>query len=326
MLKRPVCVIDVGAVGNLPFHWMPLQQHIDLIGFEPDAKECSLLNSQEHKFKKAVFHPFAIGEASARQVINITSYNECCSILKPNLDWLTRFDYGEYFEVVDQIEVEVKALDGIPEIPNEVDAIKIDSQGMELPILRGADQKLCDIFLIEVETGLHKNYHGETTFDEIAPYLREKGFMCMEIKSQPHQRRKNSAKNWEASKGQSMACESIWVQDLLSSNSPLSENMNKEKLFSILSLCWLFGYSDYALELIDQKTFGILLEEKEKTAVDNEDAWLKPVPEGDSMSALTRIIGCLSHLLPTPARRNLYKHLPQIAEKPNILKKFVGKG
>ena len=93
-----------------------------------------------------------------------------------------------------------------------------------------------------------------------------------------------------------------------------------------MSLCWLFGYSDYALELIDNQILGSLLEENEREALGQEETWIKPVLETDSASRLTQFLGCLSHFLPTPARRNFYTHLPKMAEKANILKKVLGKG
>ena len=40
-------------------------------------------------------------------------------------------------------------------------------------------------FIIEIESGLHKNYENETTFDELCPYLNQKGFTCMEVFTQP---------------------------------------------------------------------------------------------------------------------------------------------
>ena len=123
-----------------------------------------------------------------------------------------------------------------------------------------------------------------------------------------------------------MACESIWIKDLIRCDHEFLHSLTTSDLLSILSLCWLFGYSDYALELVDHKILSQLLDNAHKLSLSKEEAWLKPLPEADSISSLTKIIGCLCHILPTPARRNLYKHLPQIAEKPNIIKKIIGKG
>ena len=137
-------------------------------------------------------------------------------MLKPNFEWLQRFDYGSFFNVNQTSEIETLSLDSIEELSDfRIDAIKIDAQGNELPILKGAESILDDVFLIEIESGLHKNYENETTFDELCPFLKKKGFTCMEVFTQPPQKRKNMAREWKSAKGQAMACESIWVRDLV---------------------------------------------------------------------------------------------------------------
>lgn len=327
LLEKPIVLIDIGAVGNPPPHWLPLKDRINLIGFEPNQKECKKLNEAGCGYRESEFLPFAIGEKNESRTFYITKYHECCSLLKPNLEWLRRFDYGSFFDLNRTIEVETQSLDSIEKLTNlNIDALKIDAQGNELPILKGAESILENIFLIEVESGLHKNYEQETTFEELCPFLKEKGFTCMEVFTQPAQKRNNAASKWNASKGQAMACESIWVRDLIKCEAGTLNSLKRSDFLSILSLCWLFGYSDYALELIDHEILGKLLEEVDREALGKEETWLKPVLEADSASRLTQFLGYLSHLLPTPARRNLYTHLPLIAEKPNLLKKLIGKG
>ena len=44
LLDSPVVLIDIGAIGNPPAHWLPLKNKIHLIGFEPNEKECERLN------------------------------------------------------------------------------------------------------------------------------------------------------------------------------------------------------------------------------------------------------------------------------------------
>ena len=327
LLEKPVILIDIGAVGNPPSHWLPLKDEIHLIGFEPNKDECKKLNESGCGYRKSEFLPYAIGQCDEKRPFYITEYHECCSLLKPNFEWLQRFDYGSFFNLKETIEVETLSLDSIEKFSDlRVDALKIDAQGNELPILQGAESMLENVFLIEVESGLHKNYENETTFDELSPYLTQKGFTCMELFTQPAQKRKNQAKHWKSAKGQSMACESIWIRDLIKCEDEFLHSLEKSNFLSILSLCWLFGYSDYALELIDHEILGQLLDNDLKLSLFKEEAWLKPLPEADSISSLTKLIGCLCHILPTPARRNLYRHLPQIAEKPNIIKKIIGKG
>ena len=189
LLVKPIILIDIGAVGNPPSHWLPLKDKIHLYGFEPNKDECRKLNESGCGYKKSEFLPYAIGECDEKRPFYITEYHECCSLLKPNFEWLQRFDYGSFFNLNQTIEVETLSLDSIEKLSNiRVDALKIDAQGNELPILRGAESILEDVFLIEVESGLHKNYKNETTFDELSPYLTQKGFTCMELFTQPAQK------------------------------------------------------------------------------------------------------------------------------------------
>ena len=327
LLEKPIVLIDIGAVGNPPSHWLPLKDRINLIGFEPNQEECKKLNEAGCGYRKSEFLPYAIGEKNECRTFYITKYHECCSLLKPNLEWIHRFDYGSFFDLNRTIEVETLSLDSIEKLSDlRIDALKIDAQGNELPILKGAESILDHVFLLEVETGLHKNYENETTFEELCPFLKEKGFTCMELFTQPSQKRNNAASKWNSSKGQAMACESIWVRDLIKCEAGTLHSLQRSDFLSILSLCWLFGYIDYALELIDHEILGKLLEEIDREALGKEETWLKPALVADSASALTQFLGYLSHFLPTPARRNLYTHLPLIAEKPNLLKKLIGKG
>ena len=176
LLEKPIVLIDIGAVGNPPSHWLPLKDEIHLIGFEPNKDECKKLNESGCGYRKSEFLPYAIGQCDEKRPFYITEYHECCSLLKPNFEWLQRFDYGSFDPHLKQtIEVETLSLDSIEKFSDlRVDALKIDAQGNELPILHGAESILKDVFLIEVESGLHKNYENETTFEELSPYLKEK--------------------------------------------------------------------------------------------------------------------------------------------------------
>ena len=146
----------------------------------------------------------------------------------------------------------------------------------------------------------------------------------MEMKTQPHQKRKNIGADWESAKGQAMACESIWVRDFLTYEKTLLNQINRDQFLSILSLCWLFGYSDYGVELLKIKPFNSLLEKEIQSLILEEKSWKLP-QTGNSPSILTKIIGTLSH--------NYLHHQGVIFipiylilfEQPNLLKRFFSR-
>lgn len=315
-----IALIDIGAVGNPPSHWLPLKKYVDLIGFEPNESSCKILNSQPSEYSSSKFLPYAIGQTNDEQTFKITEHYECCSLLEPNLNWLDRFEYASSFKVKDRIPLKTKALDEISELKNfQPDALKIDAQGFELQILNGATNIINSIFLLEIETGLHKNYIDETTFEEICPLLKSNGFMCMEIFQQPPQLRNNQASTWGNSKGQAMACESIWMKDLLYFE---KGKINKKRLHSFLLLCWLFNYSDYALEVISFHRYKSYLSSREYDFLQQEEAWNKPLLISQQPNYISKVAGIMTHLLPTPNRRNLFQHFEKISKEPNFFKKL----
>jgi FkbM family methyltransferase len=317
-LDSPISLIDVGAVGDLPAHWLPLAPHLSVYGFEPDEEACKALNEQANRFAQACFHPVVVGGAKEERPFNITRHGECSSLLLPHQDWLDRFSYGSCFEIIRSPVVITRSLDEIEYHEEDgIDAIKIDSQGMELPIFKGAEKTLESTFLLEVETGLHENYHDETTFDQIAPYLRSKGFTCLQLRNQPSETRNNTASGWARNQGQPMACESIWLRDLVGSESH-SFPMTRSKAFRCLTLCANFGFLDFGLELAGFFLQSGLLNKNEFSQLEIEDSWV--IEKEEIKPRLATLLAHLTHLLPTPLRRDLAAVLPEVIEKPNFLK------
>lgn len=320
-LNSKISLIDIGAVGNPPAHWLPLKDYTDLVGFEPNEKSCNILNSQISGYASSTFFPYAIGQFNEECTFKITEHHECCSLLEPNMEWLDRFEYSSSFIENYRVPVRTNTLDEISELKNiKPDAVKIDAQGFELQILKGATKVLDNIFLLEIETGLHKNYINETTFDEICPFLKQRGFMCMELLQQPPQLRKNLASSWANSKGQAMACESIWMKDLFHWD---KSEIDKGRLKKFLLLCWLFNYSDYALEILTIDRFASLFNDNELNTLSLEKNWSKPSPPSEKPNCISKFAGILTHLLPTPKRRNLFHHFEKIADDPNFFKNLL---
>ena len=320
-LSEPIGLIDVGAVGDLPEHWLPFAHQLSVYGFEPDREACEKLNRQSHRFASATFFPYAIAGKTETRPFHFARYGECSSLLSPDMQWLNRFSYGSWFEIARSVDLPTRSLDEVHELEaKKIDALKIDSQGMEVPILRAAKNILSQVFLLEVETGVHPNYHHETTFDQLAPFLRELGFTCMQLKTQPNQPRANHAEHWTSNKGQPMACESIWLKDL--SVLPDSPHfLSQGKALRCLALCALFGFLDFGVELCSYFFEKKVISESLQKEFQEERAWI--VQEPPRPPRIASILAHLSHLLPTPLRRDLARVLPEIAERPNFLKKIL---
>ena len=238
-------LLDLGASGKLPDYWKPLAKLINLIGFDPNKEECVRLNSEESEFLTQKFLPYAIAGESKNFTLYKTNSIYCWSLLEPDLQWLRRFSYSDLFEINETEKISAYTLEDVKELADlDIDAIKIDTQGLELQILNASEKIVKNCIFIETETGFTKNYLGETTFDEIALYMRSKGFGLFAINTDHRISRKNNFSE-KTNNEEMLWCEAIWLRDF-SRNGLNLENITREKALKALLIfanhgCYSFG-------------------------------------------------------------------------------------
>ena len=74
--------------------------------------------------------------------------------------------------------VEVRTLDSVlPQLQLRKNVLaKIDVQGYELDVLRGAEETLAQVDMLILETSFYELYLGQPLFEEVYRYMKEKGF------------------------------------------------------------------------------------------------------------------------------------------------------
>lgn len=189
-----VRVVDVGAMilSEAEDIWRPLVRrgHCEsVVGFEPCAEECDRLNElaagQEEQGGSSSsscsfrFLPWAIGDGSRGQ-FRRCSAAMTSSMLEPNIPLLKRFtQLEEVTTVVQRSEMLTKRLDDlIPELPGgRVDYLKLDVQGYELFVLRGAEKVLKETLVVHTEVEFVDMYEGQPLFAEVDQFMRKAGFI-----------------------------------------------------------------------------------------------------------------------------------------------------
>lgn len=83
-------------------------------------------------------------------------------------------------------EVEIKTVDTI--FPSIYDDnlnyyLKIDTQGFEMEVLKGAEQSLDKITGVQLEMSLNPSYEQVIIFDEIYDFMKKKGFKLYSIEN-----------------------------------------------------------------------------------------------------------------------------------------------
>jgi hypothetical protein len=66
-------------------------------------------------------------------------------------------------------------------LPAPVDLLKLDTQGSELDILRGADETLRSVRFLQLEVSLVRYNEGGPLADEVFAFLRERDFFLHDV-------------------------------------------------------------------------------------------------------------------------------------------------
>jgi FkbM family methyltransferase len=251
--KSPLHLIDIGASGGLEENWQAAQKYLKVIGFEPDKTAWEKLS-----FKKGGGYKFlntGLFNKKCFVNFNVTKKQKVSSIYTPNLKLLKQFPEVDRFEIINTVQIEVDSLDNVLEEHNikDPDFIKLDTQGSELNILEGGIKTLnSDILGLEIEVEFVKMYENQPLFSEIDTFVRNNGFYLFDIQRFYFKRKQGIALG--QCKGQIAFGNTLYLvglerfKDIISGINDPQEKKNKAlKAFSI---CFLYGYFDYALELL----------------------------------------------------------------------------
>ena len=183
-----VTVVDIGARGGLHPCWVDCSIVVQGVGFDADAEECARLNARGDGVR---YLPYALGSRDgAKATLYITDSPGSSSLLEPNREVLDQFLYGSRISVTTTTPVTLTTLDTACE-RHEIapDVIKLDIQGAELDVLRGAVRTLANALLIESEVEFQPLYVGQPLFRDIDAFMAKKGWVPWRRIDRPTTRR-----------------------------------------------------------------------------------------------------------------------------------------
>ena len=251
-LEQPLTLIDVGARGGLQPNWKRARDHLMLVGFEPDPEEHARLARKNDP--NALYINAALHRAPAELSLNVGREGGTSSLLEPNWDYLNRFPDPRRYEVVRRVAIKVDTLDRIlfEHEVRDADFVKIDTQGAELAILEGARATLAEqVFGVELEVLFGPLYVGQPRFGQLDDALDALDFQLMDLR--PSYWKRATGARYGGPKGQIAFGDALYFKTERRFQQDLDRiadvRKRRAKLLRAMSICLLYGYVDYAVEL-----------------------------------------------------------------------------
>ncbi len=173
---NPSTIIDVGAnAGQFTIACCQLIKGANVYPIEPDPRVGRELKNNTGKSISKNVIITAIGDYIGSAVFNVNKDSQVSSLLPLGEE---REQYFPNSFVVDKVEVPITTLDQLFSEKNLERPImlKIDVQGAEDQVIRGAKQILKKIDWVLIEVSFGKLYKGEKSFNAIMELMESCGF------------------------------------------------------------------------------------------------------------------------------------------------------
>ena len=242
-LPEPIVLVDVGCRGGLPGELWPVRRLVRHIGFDADVVECNRLNAEPHELAGRTIYPHFVGGQQGTTPFHLFKDPGESSALGPDARFASVFAEPT-FGVDRTVQLESTTMDAFfashPELARP-DMIKLDSQGTELEILRGATACLRTCSLVEIEVEFISMYEGQALFHDIMGFMLGQGYDLLFLNRFSRQRRGFQGH----AKGQIIFGDALFVrrEDRL-------DHYDPRRLARFLTLLINYGHLDLAHHLL----------------------------------------------------------------------------
>jgi FkbM family methyltransferase len=217
---RPMRIIDGGARGGAEPHWDVYGDQLELIAFEPDKEESQQITAKVKNGPGRVrftCEPMALAGVNGHSLLNLTRYPPASSLLPNNSALTRRFAMAEDFEVTGTLTVETTDVESLMARRglDYVDFMKLDVEGVELDVLRGAARALEHSLLgLNVEVWFQEDHIGRPLFSDVDVHLRRFGFVLFDLRELYRWRRRTLSYRHRHGGGQLMYANALYMRDL----------------------------------------------------------------------------------------------------------------
>ena len=246
--SNKLCIVDIGASGGIHERWRKFDSNLNAILFEPDPREYINLSSKvpDNYFVLNC----ALSDKSEEIEFNLCRKQQVSSVYKPNFNKLIKFYEIERFEIIKKVKIKADTLDNQLEknkIRN-IDFIKIDAEGFELSILKGAQNALEQAIGLEIEVCFFPIRENQPLFHDVNKFMLNLGFELFDLKRN-YWRRISHARYEDNRKGQIIHGDALYFRV----PEDLTENVSVAKGSVVKAICvyLAYGYIDLACNIYE---------------------------------------------------------------------------
>ncbi|WP_051356943.1 FkbM family methyltransferase [Azorhizobium doebereinerae] len=272
-LSGPLTLVDVGARWGVLGRWAALGEKARIVGFDPDAEECGRLNAVAPPNVRYV--AAGLADTEGTRTLHVAKQPACSSIFPPVRALVEQYPALAEVEITHTVEMPCRPLDDLlrAEGIGPVAAIKLDTQGSELAILKGGVGALAGCALIDVEVEFNPIYSGQALFCDVDRFLRDHGFVLWRLENLAHYSTQTvpaafsqmifHADPSPAASAQVANGQVFWAQaQYVRASYPRTgaDSLTRAEAIPAAVLAGLYGFWDLALELVRKTGDADLLE------------------------------------------------------------------
>jgi FkbM family methyltransferase len=170
-------VVDVGAnEGGFTETVLAIDPRARVLAVEPAPGPAEALRQRFAGDTRVRIDMHAVSDEEGTAVLNVTQNSVFTSLLEPGATLETAYtDAGTMLS--ERTSVPTARLDDLVDEP--ISLMKIDVQGNEAKLLRGADRTLANTRAILMEVTYVSHYDGDTTFPELHTMMLERDFVLL---------------------------------------------------------------------------------------------------------------------------------------------------
>ena len=244
-------VVDAGARYGLHPSWRDTRDICEFHLFEPEPIEANRLKIRYQELKNITVHQKAVSFQNGSETLSLKVHLGLSTIGSHDLDFsLLHPKFKELGSETRRIEVPTISIDDYF-LNKRVDFLKLDTEGCDLEILKGATKSLTKSILgVRINVNFRRVHINSPTFSEIDIWLSELGFHFQNLEIDVSSGNTKGLFPLSTSSGSLIGGDAIWTRE--------PQSVAKTKSLEIITYYALFlylnGLEDVGLQFLEDNS------------------------------------------------------------------------